>query len=401
MPEQLITTPGAGTWTVPDRVTEVLVALVGGGGGGGGGGGSGDGTNGRPGAGGVGGGGNGGTSVANQNTGPSIPWAGGGGGGATTVGTLIAGGGGGGGAGGSPPARPYPPSASGGIGGVRVLLPGQSFQTSIGGRGGLSELAGSFGRYITGGSGGRALVSGALGGTNGGNGLWTRTTAAPRGGESGAASVMSLAWFGNGGSGSRGGLFRSTSRTLRAAGSGGGGGGYIAPQRLSVTPGQVLSYTVGGGGGGGGSTFGTSGETGASGAVLFEWTVTNVSPSVLIGTPPQVVREREEVELVTTAADADGTITSYAWTATSGTFDDPTAANPTWTAPLQTAINQAATLAVTVTDNNGATASASVGFVVQRWDRAFANGKQAQAFYLNSKRVVKFYFNGRPFGGTS
>ena len=323
-------------------------------------------------------------------------WTGGGGGGGTTVGTT------------APPAAAF--NASGGGGGASTYgrRPGRTVPVGSGGSGGGARGGLGGGRALTpspfeagfagGGNGGFPVGgSGGIAGANGRGVLVANiglpTGQVPSGGASGAALVTALRAYGNGGAG-RG---LNVGASSLSGGAGGGGGAYIPPQRLEVTPGQVLYYVVAGGGGAGGNA-----TNGGDGAVLFEWLdPPNEGPSVMIGTPSQSVTENEEVELVTTAADPDGTITSYAWTANLGMFDSPTAANPTWTAPRQTAENQTVTLAVTVTDNLGATAMASVDFIVQGWDKVFANGKQATAFYLNGERIVKFYFDGRPFSGSS
>ena len=61
-----------------------------------------------------------------------------------------------------------------------------------------------------------------------------------------------------------------------------------------------------------------------------------------------------------TANDPDGSISSYEWTATGGTFANAATRNATWTAPAEEATEQTYTLTLKVTDNGGKSNSASV-----------------------------------------
>lgn len=76
----------------------------------------------------------------------------------------------------------------------------------------------------------------------------------------------------------------------------------------------------------------------------------------------------DTVSLGVTAIDADGDALTYAWTASDGSFDDPTLATPVWTAGPGSA-SAAETISIVVSDPHGATAGATItiaaGSVVQ------------------------------------
>ena len=110
---------------------------------------------------------------------------------------------------------------------------------------------------------------------------------------------------------------------------------------------------------------------GTNGTVDVRVRAANKEPIVTIGTGTKTVGGGSEVGIEATARDDDGTITSYAWTATNaagtdaGSFDppNPNPANPpntTWTAPAKTDSEQRITLRLTATDNEGATDYAEV-----------------------------------------
>ena len=230
---QLLTTVGAGTWTVPQGVSSIEVELVGGGGGGG-----------------------------NDSGG------GGGGGGGTTFGTKQAGGGRGGGSGldggGSGAGRRGAGgSGGGGPGGDRgASVP--ATHTSPGAQGGSG-----FGGFP--GSGGSGDTTN---GGDGGDGRNLRATTA--GGTSGSASVVGLQTYGGGGGG--------TWTSGRTSGAGGGGGGYTRDANYSVTAGASISYHVAGGGGGGQASGDNAGD-GQQGAIRIKYTerVSTATPSVSLG----------------------------------------------------------------------------------------------------------------------
>ena len=90
----------------------------------------------------------------------------------------------------------------------------------------------------------------------------------------------------------------------------------------------------------------------------------NKKPTVTIHTGEATVGGNAVVTLTATAEDpdTDGTIVSYAWTASpnAGTFGNATLEDTTWTAPAKTANEQQITLRLTATDNEGATGYAEV-----------------------------------------
>ena len=95
-------------------------------------------------------------------------------------------------------------------------------------------------------------------------------------------------------------------------------------------------------------------------------TVPGTDPTVSIETEDQDVAGDTDLQLQATSADSDGTIATYAWAADPavGTFSDAAVKDATWTAPAATTDDQEVTLTLMVTDNDGATASASVTITV-------------------------------------
>ena len=219
--QQVFTTTGTSSWTVPDGVTEVSAVVVGGGGGGGGAGGSGNGNGG-------GGGGGGGLAYGtfSVTAGESLT---------IVVGTAGAGGAGAGGGGSS--------GTNGGSSqvkrGATVLLQGSG---GLGGTYAMAQQTDGVGRG-GGASSGSERDGGGTGG--GGEGAWTDTG----GGGGGAAG-----YSGNGGAGK----YAGYSDNSGFAGSGGGGGGGGA--------GQSTGRPGASGGGVGLLGEGTSGSGGAAGA---------------------------------------------------------------------------------------------------------------------------------------
>ena len=96
----------------------------------------------------------------------------------------------------------------------------------------------------------------------------------------------------------------------------------------------------------------------------------NQRPTVSISIPSSVTQPVDGGTRVTptvTADDPDGSIASYAWSATGGTFANSNVAtkNATWIAPAEKATQQTYTLTLRVTDNGGKSNSASVDIRVR------------------------------------
>ena len=246
----LLTTVGAGSWTVPAGVSSIILELVGGGGGGG---------------------------AADNSAGAGA------GGGGTTFGTARAGGGGGGGSAGNRFHVSLMRDSAGGSGGggrgsggtTNTIQP--QVGTGSGGGGGGSQIgsgitvAGFTGRAggpNGGGDGGGRIrlssrfriAAGGGGGTgdtanggNGGNGneagIGSDLEGEGAGGASGSASVTTLAAYGGGGNGEQ---RDPIAQHLAGWGGGGGGGGYTRNADYSVTAETSIAYHVAGGGGAGG-----------------------------------------------------------------------------------------------------------------------------------------------------
>lgn len=109
-------------------------------------------------------------------------------------------------------------------------------------------------------------------------------------------------------------------------------------------------------------------NAGASSNATTNVTVThvNVAPTANAGTS-QIVNESTAVTLTGSGTDSDGTIASYVWTQTAGpsvTLTNANAAVAKFTAPVAAA-DIALTFQLTVTDNAGATGSASTSVTVK------------------------------------
>ena len=262
----VLDTPGGGTWIVPAGAISIEVQLVGGGGGGGddsgGGGGGGGGSKfGPKRAGGGGGGASGGVST--DDSGGDGGSGGGGDGGRSggADGSGSGGGGGGLGIGGS--------GNNGGDGG----------EDGGGGGGGGAGGAGGDGANPGGTSHGGGGKGDSRNGSDGESG--ERIFRGGAGGASGAAAESELNRRGDGGDGS----YASSSY----GGSGGGGGGYTL-FGLSVTPGEQITYHVGGGGGGGrGINTDLGGGAGENGVIRLTLTIqppTTISGGLAVNVSP-------------------------------------------------------------------------------------------------------------------
>ena len=255
----VLDTPGGGTWIVPAEAISIEVQIVGGGGGGGddsgGGGGGGGGSKFGPKRAGGGGGGASGGIAVDDGGGDGGSGGGGDGGGRSSGadGSGIGGGGGGLGLGGS--------GNNGGDGG----------EDGGGGGGGGAGGAGGGGANPGGTSHGGGGKGDSRNGSDGESG--ERISRGGAGGASGAAAESELNRRGDGGGGSY------ASSTY--GGSGGGGGGYTRFD-LSVTPGEQITYHVGGGGDGGrGVDTDLGGGAGENGVIRL--TLTLQPPTVISG----------------------------------------------------------------------------------------------------------------------
>ncbi|MCJ8269327.1 MAG: VCBS repeat-containing protein, partial [Psychrosphaera sp.] len=124
---------------------------------------------------------------------------------------------------------------------------------------------------------------------------------------------------------------------------------------LSVVCLSLLLSACGGGGGGGGGDSSTPPPLPSQ----------NQAPLANAGNT-QTVDEQTQVTLQGTGTDSDGTISSFSWSQTSGTtvtLNNATSATATFTAPALPQ-NETLVFSLTVTDNQGATASDSISITV-------------------------------------
>ncbi|QBY03373.1 DUF1566 domain-containing protein [Thalassotalea sp. HSM 43] len=130
-------------------------------------------------------------------------------------------------------------------------------------------------------------------------------------------------------------------------------------KHLGITFSSLLVLTACGGGGGGSTPDGPDNKT-----------PENKAPSVSISSPGSV-QEQQNVVLTATASDSDGSISSYSWSQISGpamTMSNGTSsADLQFTTPIVSALDAAPTVEfqLTVTDDDGATASDTVSFSIE------------------------------------
>ena len=141
---------------------------------------------------------------------------------------------------------------------------------------------------------------------------------------------------------------------------------------------------------------------GATGTATVNVTVqhVNVPPTANAGAA-QTVNEKTAVTLTGSGTDTDGTIASYAWVQTAGpavTLTNANAAVATFTAPA-TLVNTVLTFQLTVTDNLGATGTATVNVTVQHVNvPPTANAGVAQT--VNGGSAVTLAGSGTDSDGT-
>ena len=371
MPTVLLTTVGAGTWTVPARITSLDVQLVGAGGGGG------NGYN-------SGGGGGGGTTFGSKR-------AGGGGGGATggsfaganssqrAGNTSGAGGSGGGGRGGKFRTRGVDGTGSGGGGGSGAdggLRGGGDGGPDGGGHGGEGAQAPGEGTSRTAGRGGLGDTANGGNGENSPAGVHSSNLT---GGASGAASVTALSGYGQGSDGIR-------AAVTRVSGAGGGGGGYTQAI-ISVTPGSSISYYVGGGGERAGQD-GASQVFGQNGAIRITYSDPTVV-SANAGTN-KTVASGGSVQIGGTDSITNGSgATTYRWVRRSGTggsLSSTTVARPTFNAPTLSFGDPTRTIVFRkTTTNNGVSDFDDVSIAVT------APSVAPSKIYVGGERITKLY----------
>ncbi len=112
---------------------------------------------------------------------------------------------------------------------------------------------------------------------------------------------------------------------------------------------------------------------------------TNPAPAVEAAAAPDSVAPGGQARLTANASDADGGPLTYAWSAPAGTFDATDAASVTWTAPSAPAIVD---IVVTVTDNEGDTASATARVRVYYQERLSIEPDDVVANVVTQVRVT-------------
>ena len=98
---------------------------------------------------------------------------------------------------------------------------------------------------------------------------------------------------------------------------------------------------------------------------VHQSTISNASPVIKeIKASKTTVEPGESILLSVSATDSDGKIVKYRWSADKGSFSDPDQPQTSWTAPGDVTKATSVTIMVTVTDDDGATASKSIGVTI-------------------------------------
>ena len=114
----------------------------------------------------------------------------------------------------------------------------------------------------------------------------------------------------------------------------------------------------------------------------------NQPPVVTITTQPMTVDGGDDVSIQATATDPDGTVNSVVWGG-GGTFNPPNALNTVWTAPAGLGGEAGYALALTATDDSGATGQGFVQMTVRAAEVLAANaGDAAFAFTIPEAAVT-------------
>ena len=117
----------------------------------------------------------------------------------------------------------------------------------------------------------------------------------------------------------------------------------------------------------------------------------NTRPTVVIHTSYQTVDGGTVVALSATATDPGGFIASYRWTG-DGVFADDEVEDTNWTAPSSREVDRGYTLRLTVTDNEGLTASDSIIITVRgSLDKLFGGAENVDALYGGTDTVDRVY----------
>ena len=133
-------------------------------------------------------------------------------------------------------------------------------------------------------------------------------------------------------------------------------------------------------------------------------TPTTNTPTATVNVPPTVVAqnasisavENQLVSLQATGADSDGSISSYAWEQTSTSnpiqLSNANSATTSFTTPQINGLNDTLTFRVLVTDNGGATASATVNVIISQRSRVHFGpiaGATVTAVLVSSSSLIE------------